>query len=301
MASYLSWGANAVLFAVGCFVVADAGNAIFAAALAPTPGEIALDAEPPPERDRSWEEHQIILSRNLFNASTLAPATLEEPDENADLEATQLPLRLLGTVASADPEVARAAIEDTDQRKRLVVRVGDRIKDKATVLRIERRRVVLAENDARRELALDDETPEARTTRRTPSRRTARANRRDGRGARARLRQLDQDKFAVPKSSLEDTLRDPSNLFQQARILPKFEDGQMLGMQVSAIKSGSLLEEVGLQNGDIISELNGIAIDSPQATSELMQELSGDARSFNVVVQGADGEPRVIEFETPDE
>ena len=56
-----------------------------------------------------------------------------------------------------------------------------------------------------------------------------------------------------------------------------------------------------LQDGDIITELNGIAIDSPQATSELVQELSGSARSFNVIVRGADGEPRVIEFETPDD
>ena len=44
-------------------------------------------------------------------------------DHVEDLEATNLPLRLLGTVASADPEIARAALEDTEERERMVVKV----------------------------------------------------------------------------------------------------------------------------------------------------------------------------------
>jgi hypothetical protein len=111
-------------------------------------------------RTRSWGDREIILVRNLFNASTLLPAAVagtEAVIEEEELAETQLPLRLLGTAAAQSPALARAAIEDTEKRLHVVVSVGDRIMDQATVLRIERRRVVLAENDARRVLSLADD------------------------------------------------------------------------------------------------------------------------------------------------
>ena len=67
-------------------------------------------------------------------------------------------------------------------------------------------------------------------------------------------------------------MRDPSELLSQARVLPKYEQGQMVGLQVNGIKPGSLFQEIGLQEGDLITQFNGIAIDSPDQSA---QDLPG--------------------------
>ena len=47
----------------------------------------------------------------------------------------------------------------------------------------------------------------------------------------------------------------------------------MVGVQVNAIKPGSLFEQIGLQNGDMITEFNGIPIERPGS------ERAGSSRS----------------------
>jgi general secretion pathway protein C len=306
MLAYLSWGFNATLFVLGCFLAANTGTALIGSALTPPPEEVVVAAAPPAPT-RSWNDRQVILDRNLFNASTLAPPpVLAAPSE--DLEKTKLPLTLLGTAASPDPRYAWAAVEDRDKRETLVVGVGDTLKERATVVRIERRRLVLNENGNPRELTLDEE-PGAPSVRRSarPSR-TARAARRprSTRTARerntasppelnARLEKLGENRFSVPKSDVAEAIRNPASLFSQARILPKYEGGEMVGVQLNAIKSQSLFSEMGIEDGDVITEMNGIAIDSPEQSAKLLQEFA-EADDFDVTLIGADGASRTINF-----
>ncbi len=98
MGQYLSWLANSVLFVLCCYLVADAANEVFAALLTPTAENVARGSAPTARAPRSWADREIILKRNLFNASLLAPA-LDDEEPIEDLEATRLPLRLLGTAA----------------------------------------------------------------------------------------------------------------------------------------------------------------------------------------------------------
>ena len=280
MAAYLSRAANLVLFCLCCWVMADAANAVLAAVLLPPIADQA-GAEPLVHRPRArtWGDRQIILARNLFNASTLLPAEVVdiEPEvEEEDLQETTLPLRLLGTAAAQNVMMARAAIEDTEERARLVVGVGDRVKDQATVLRIERRRVVLAENDARRVLSLDEN---AAVIARVPK--PKKAN-------RARPRKDRNAERMMAKQLLEATAAKQTSFLQQARFLPKYVDGEMAGLQVNAIKAGSLVEEAGLENGDVIIMANGIAINSPRASAEAFEEM-GAADEVELEVSRADG------------
>jgi len=295
MASYLGWGANAVLFTLACFLVADTASAILGSYLAPpTVESVEPSTSKPVGTARPWSDRQAIIDRNLFESTTEVVA-VAEPEE--DLQATRLPLTLLGTAAADDPSLAWAAIEDRDKRKTVVVGVGQMVKGNATVQRIERRRVVLLENGTPRELTLDKDKSIGRTAARRPrparGRRAAAANRQA-----SSVRKLGEDRFSVDREEVQEAIRNPTNLFSQARILPKYEDGQMLGVQLNAIKEGSLFKDVGLQNGDVITELNGISIDSPEQSARLLQEFS-EASEFEIQVRGADGESRTTTFEMP--
>ena len=103
----------------------------------------------------------------------------------------------------------------------------------------------------------------------------------------------------MSREAIQKSMRDPSELLSQARVIPKYEEGQMVGLQVNGIKPGSLFQEIGLQDGDVITQFNGIAIDSPDQSARIFQELAS-ASEFNVVVRGADGTESTKNF-TPTE
>ncbi len=292
------WIANGVLFALCCFLVASLLNELAAEWLGADTKAGAIAAPAPRAPERSWQDRQVILERNLFNVSTLASVETTPVPEEELLEATKLPLELRGTVASENPALAWAAVEDTQSRRNLVVRVDDRLLDRARVLRIERRRIVLENGGRREELALAEEDGESAQQRQTGPRPLRQAQRRPRRRARndSRVRQLAEDRFAVRRSDVQEAARNPAQLFSQARILPKYEGGQMVGVQLNAIKPGSLFEQIGLQDGDTITELNGIAVTSPQDSANLLRELT-DADSFSVIVTRADGQEQTLNYE----
>jgi len=293
------WAVNAVLFTLACFLLAGLVDAAIGEWLAAPPAAPPARVVAQNATGREWSDRQAILDRNLFQVSTLLPpapaSETPEPTEE-ELEATRLPVKLLGTVASADPKHAWAAIDDQQNHKQIVVRVDDRILDKATVVRIERRRIVLQNGAKREELALDENDAPGVTVRpggRPPVAATAPPPGTDD--LRDRIKRLSDASFQVDREQVEQTMRNPAELFSEARILPKYDNGQMTGVQLSSIKPGSLFEEIGIQNGDTVTQVNGITITSPQDSAALLKELT-ESSDFQVNVMGADGQTRTLHY-----
>jgi len=301
------WSANSCLFVLCCWLVAASLNQVAAAMLTPAAAAAAplrASAELVVSQ-RSFADRQVILDRKLFDVSTLVPSA-PAPDEQEELEATRLPLRLLGTAASSRPELSWAAVEDQDQRKEVVVKLGDALAGQAKVVGIERRRIILDNRGQREELALEEDAGEApnprsaRSMRRPnrPSRSAARPARRANNPAGdARVRRLAENRFQVNREDVVELAgRNPAEIFSSARILPKYDGGQMVGIQLNNVKQGSLFQEIGIQDGDTITQFNGIQIDSPQGSAEVLRELT-QAERFEVTVTSADGKPRTLTYE----
>lgn len=291
------WSANTALFVLCCYLAATLLNQVAAAML--VPGETGPGASAPAPAEpagRTWSDRQVILDRNLFNVSTLVAQAPAGPSEE-ELEATKLPLRLLGTAASSQPELSWAAVEDLDKHTHLVVRLRDELQGRATLVGIERRRIVLDNGGRREELALEEETgsprPAAASANRPPVRdrntaRNAELLERARRLAATRGRPELQEDVQVAG-------RSPAEIFSSARILPKYEEGQMVGIQLNNVKDGSLFHEIGIQNGDVITQFNGITIDSPQGSAQVLRELT-EADQFELIVQGADGSQKTLTY-----
>lgn len=296
MSRVILWVVNGALFVLCCFLTASLINGWVAEWLSAGPVETPVPAAAGAAAGRDWSDRKTILDRNLFQVSTLLPdepVEAEPVDEEEQLAATRLPLKLLGTVAASDPKAAWAAIEETTKRERLVVRPQDKLLDKATVVRIERRRIVLENGGKREELALDEEQAagpgplaRARVGARTVP---------DVADLRERVQQVADDSFEVQREQVDEAMRNPAELFSQARILPKYENGQMTGVQLNSIQPGSLFEEIGIRDGDVITQVNGIVVSSPQDSAALLRELT-QSNQFEVSVQGADGQPRTLSY-----
>ncbi|HVN40866.1 MAG TPA: type II secretion system protein GspC [Myxococcota bacterium] len=289
MISALRRVANAVLFVVACLLAADTANAVFAAIVLPPRAQDAEAKAAEPEAAPTLDR-QAILDRNVFASSTLAPTAPTQSDIDKDLEATQLPLTLLGTAASQDPRLAWAAIQERGSKATLIVSINDTILDKATVVKIERQRVVLLEDGVHRELALEetDLAPKVASAAPPaaaaagPGARRATAMARAAERRQARLQKLSDNNYQVPSEDVQAVMNNPADLLSQARILPKFENGQMQGLQISQIKPGSLYEQLGMQEGDMVTTINGNPINAPDQAAAAMNAFA----SGTVTVEG---------------
>jgi type II secretory pathway component PulC len=182
---------NLALFILCCFLLAEVANKISAELLLPRSSSVMPPAAVPETPARSWEERKPILQRNLFGAQVVSQPILDVEPEPEEIAKTELPLELLGTIASSNKAMSRATIWDKSNREHQVLRAGDSLKHHSEVRleRIERRRVILINDERREELSLDDRepSPEVASVRKpTPPRKGRMARRRPARRSSAR-------------------------------------------------------------------------------------------------------------------
>jgi type II secretory pathway component PulC len=174
-------------------------------------------------------------------------------------------------------------VEETGKKNGIsAVRVGDNIQS-ATVVGIERRRVVLLENGSRRALSLDDDadgTSLASATRPKPPTRATKA--RTSRRKSAKSRKSKTEKIESPVGN-------PSSLYSQARIVPDIdpETNEVTGLKINAIQAGSIFEEVGIQNGEVITEIDGIPVREIGDSTKIMAALT-DPDEVEIVTMDED-------------
>jgi len=273
MTLWLTRVANVLIFTFCCYQAAGVVNQVAANALEPSsdaPIEMPAVAAVAPV---GWSERKVIVDRNLFESSLDALEIVEEEPPPEDLSETKLPIKLLGTLASNDPAIASAAIENTSQRKSRVYRIGELLDGfKGVSLRgVERKRVIILNGKKREELALEDDAPNQLALAPRPARRPSRRLRRaPGRGAGSRLAERLQE------IQTKGGGRTAAELFSQAKIVPKYDDGVMVGVELNSIVEDSLYEKLGLQDGDVITELNGIEINNAGASAKALQALAED-------------------------
>jgi general secretion pathway protein C len=325
MVRYVGWLANTMLFVLCCFLVADTANAIIAALLAEPATALSTEKPDTGATQSSWEERQVIVRRNLFHSSDLTPKPLEPEPVPDVLEETKLPLKLWGTIASDNADLAWASVKELDSlvKGSQAVRVGDHIKT-AEVLAIERRRIVLLENGTRRALSLDDDdAPQAKAAaspfesrKRSRSARSKKRSRRSSPSAAARKRRSARersarkaaskpveppvlDKIELDPDEVQQVLDNPAALYTQASIEPQMdEDGELSGIEISDIKPGSIFEQVGIEDGDIITAIRGESISDVGQSSRLLATLN-DGESIDVTVRNASGEIVTRQYQSP--
>lgn len=80
------------------------------------------------------------------------------------------------------------------------------------------------------------------------------------------------------------------------RIAPHVQEGQVVGFRVTPGRDRGAFEALGLQPGDVVSDINGTVLDDPSQGLAVFQAL-GEATQANVTVL-RDGVPQVIVIDT---
>ncbi|MEE3332591.1 MAG: type II secretion system protein N [Myxococcota bacterium] len=281
MRRWAIWATNAVLFTLGCFLLARIAVTILAEVALPERAEMTPTRVQTRAAERTWADRKVITERNIFGAKLAVDEVVVIPDESLEAAETKLPLELLGTIAGSDPSVSNAAIQDVGTRQHQVVFVGDFLDNhpRVEVHSIAREVVFLKRNDGRLEKLVLKEDGKGK------------GGMRPGRARRGRRAANTRSRPAPPERTFSKRIerlqkqggRSTATLYSQARIVPKWDEGQMVGVQLNQVKEGSLYEKIGIRSGDVITSLNGITIDSPQASSKLLTEFT-NAKEFNVLM-----------------
>ena len=94
----------------------------------------------------------------------------------------------------------------------------------------------------------------------------------------------------LPKASVAHYLLNLTDLLSSARATPRFQDsgnGQfaMAGFELDQVKPGSVVEQLGLKNGDVIVEVNGEKLDSMATVMRLFGRAQAMPQSTLTVLR----------------
>ncbi|MCP4624295.1 MAG: PDZ domain-containing protein [bacterium] len=227
----------------------------------------ASQAAPAPVKytKRPISDYNVIAGRNIFNVSaqTGAPEPKTEKVEIDKLKETDLKLKLWGTVTGQNKR-AYAVIEDTKAREQNLYRAGDSIQN-AVVKLILREKVVLRVGESDEILAME----EMRASKGGRSSRTRT-------GSRPKKLPVSRypRKIRLKGAQIQKAMENLGQLMQQANLRPHMVDGQPAGISITGIKPNAIFRKMRLRNGDVITGVNGSAIDSVEDAVRFVEQLS---------------------------
>lgn len=212
-------------------------------------------------------DYRKIAALHLFGQAeqTSAAARSSAP---IDAPETRLNLTLSGILLNTDPELTRAIIS-APGREEEIYRPGSQLPGGAVIDQIYADRVMLLRNGQYETLRLPEESQALTASRGTtrPSRNARPAARSESEGLAA----IRQDIVANPQNVATYIQGEPVNR----------AGGGIAGFRVFAGQNRAVFEQSDLQEGDIITNVNGIQLDGLDKAAEAMSQL---ASSNNVTV-----------------
>jgi general secretion pathway protein C len=216
-----------------------------------------------------------ILNRNMFCST--CPPILGKPEAPGaivipPLQRTSLPLKLLAVMyAPTDTRWSMAIIRDNDDKSVGPYGVGSKIRE-ATIDEIDETRAYLDFGGGRREylelLDLPAGAPAAPVAAAPAAAKDPLAEALD-----KGIKKTGPNSYEVQHSTLDALLGNMGALAKAARIVPEMKDGKSAGFRLLSIKPDGPFGKIGLQNGDVISAINGLEMTSPDKALEVYTKL----------------------------
>ncbi len=102
---------------------------------------------------------------------------------------------------------------------------------------------------------------------------------------------------AQPAGSLRQVISEnASRLTDVVRLAPHVQEGKVVGFRVNPGRDRATFEQLGLQAGDVVTDINGTVLDDPSQGLQVFESL-GEATQANVTVL-REGTPQVIVIDT---
>jgi len=216
------------------------------------------------------KQDEDILKRNVFCSD--CPPIIEPPKTTdtgppppAAPQRTSLPIALVA-IMFAPPPASKfwsvAIIRDTEQKSSGPYSIGMKIRD-ATITDISDTRVDLDVNGREEYLELFDKGPPPAAA--APAAAAPAAAAGDPLAAELQkgVKKTGENNYEVQRGTVDSLLNNMSALSRAARIVPELKDGRAAGFRLFSVRPDGPFAMIGLQNGDVISSINGLEMNSP--------------------------------------
>ena len=224
-----------------------------------------------------------VIKRNVFCST--CPPILEKPLEVvtdtslAEPQKTSLPLQVLAVNYVAPPwgfEHASATLRDTETKFVGAFRPGEKVRG-ATITGIDETRVHL-DNVGKPEFIdlLETEASAAAATApvaAAPAAPAAGGNDAFSQELDRGIKKTGENTYEIQRATLESVLGNMSLLARSARIVPEMRDGKAAGFRLYSVRPEGPFAKIGMQNGDVLSAINGLEITSPEKALEVYSKL----------------------------
>ena len=252
------------------------------------PVETAQDASEPflPQSTASDTKSAVdkIMARNIFNSEGLMG---EDTGAGGDqIVKTQLPIKVLGIIYGGNPFNGIAMVENSQSRTINSFMVGDQLTPEAKVVEIQREQILI-DNQGRREFAMIEEVELRRSTRKGGGKKKSNAPESltgSGYVTDAPPENYREEGFERKGNNIEVSAEyksrllttDFANVLQDAKASPNMVDGVLKGWRMDRIRKNSFYEKSGMQNGDVVEEINGVVLSDAGQSIKLLNSLRNE-------------------------
>lgn len=275
------------------YLIADVGILMVRPAMLPT--------QPPPNRPvrmpsapfTDVSKYQPISKRNIFNQDGKIPQALTGGGGDfidAAPVASQLPLKLEGTLVHSNPKKSVATVTVKSKNEAISVMVDHDVENMARITAIERRRLIFRNLNNNRLEYIEIPKDSAVTFGMTEP---ARSN--------SEVVQKGDFEFTMRRADINKYTADLGSILQQARMVPNIipgSGGRVDGFRFVAIQPGSIYEKLGFKPMDVIKKVNGEDINSPTKAMELYNALKSESRLQLSVERN--GREEIFKYDIPD-
>lgn len=207
--------------------------------------ELALEADPPEVHHEAPVERSVRVPQEREYLDVILGRNLFDPAaighrEGGRRERLTRQVRLVGTVVAEPERYSAAFVSHSGDAEAQGYNLGHHLLG-AEIVAIDDLKVTVRHPDGKTEVLVASEGP----------------------------REPAPPAVEVPMESLEE-------LAKQARAFPHRGPDGVDGYRLSAIRKGSLAEQLGLRNADIVHAVNGLPITSPAEAMQAFQELQDE-------------------------
>ena len=202
---------------------------------------------------------------------------------------------LVGTIVSSNPASRRAILWANGMKDPKAFREKEEVEPGAFLSSVERDKAWLtrgAEREMLELLPVGSKTraslsPPAAGPRGAPGAPQAAGTSPSQAPGDIRVERLADNRFSIDEAGVAQLTGNLNQFMTQIRLIPFFEGNKPAGYRFAAIRPGSTFEQLGFQGGDVLQQVNGLDVSSPEKLYTIFQNLKDEKKvSVNILRQG---------------
>jgi type II secretion system protein C len=203
---------------------------------------------------------------------------------------------LVGTITSSNPAFRRAILWANGMKEPKAFRETEEVEPGAFLSSVERDKVWLTRGGEREMLEILPVGSKTRVSLSPPvaGPRSAAPGAPQAAGTSPsqavgdiRVERLADNRFSIDEAGVTQLTTNINQYMTQVRLIPFFEGNKSAGYRIAAIRPGTTFEQLGFQGGDVLQQVNGLDVSSPEKLYTIFQNLKDEKKvSVNILRQG---------------